>query len=549
MAAPVNPVLFYHPDGYRVARQDLKGRHSAGESFLSGFIAQSPHSEIYAMCHSAEDFREFSAIVSDSGRPLAARQVLPTDIAVLRQQGLLNKADPLVAEAARTRSFLGETAYALCGITHTISSRAILNAIADMVVAPVMPWDAVILTSRAVEQAVSAVLDQAEEALRARTGAGRFTRPMLPVIPLGTHARRFKRNEADRAHWRRQLNIGDDTVAILFFGRLSVHAKASPFQLAQAAEQAARAGRERLAIVWCGWFNDDFQRRVFMETAKKMAPSVAFHHVDGRAADVRFSIWSAADIFCSLSDNIQETFGLTVIEAMAAELPVIVSNWDGYRDTVQDGVTGVLVDSYMPNVSLADLAYRHVSAVDTYDSFIGAISQYCFVDVEQTARAISRLARDQDLRRRLATAARRRVEAEFDWTAILPRYQDLWNQQREILERARRDGAASSPQRALDPANVFAGYPSRRLDGHARLARGPHFEHWDELIKEPGIIIHKASLLGQADFHAVRDLFFAQETQSLDNVLAGVAAERRAVVLRSLYWMVKIGLLRVAPKQ
>ncbi len=57
---------------------------------------------------------------------------------------------------------------------------------------------------------------------------------------------------------------------------------------------------------------------------------VAFHHVDGRDADARFSVWSAADIFCSLSDNIQESFGLTVIEAngpgvsMTEALPVTV---------------------------------------------------------------------------------------------------------------------------------------------------------------------------------------------------------------------------------
>ena len=96
---------------------------------------------------------------------------------------------------------------------------------------------------------------------------------------------------------------------------------------------------------------------------------------------LRFTIWSAADIFCSLSDNIQESFGLTVIEAMAAELPVVAANWDGYRDAIQHGVTGVLVDSYMPAISLADVAFRHLSGLDSYNSYIGAVSQFCLVDV------------------------------------------------------------------------------------------------------------------------------------------------------------------------
>src|SRR3546814_3034291 len=60
------------------------------------------------------------------------------------------------------------------------------------------------------------------------------------------------------------------------------------------------------------------------------------------------SSWAAADVFVSLSDNIQESFGITPVEAMAAGLPCIVSDWDGYRDTVVDGETGILVPTWVP---------------------------------------------------------------------------------------------------------------------------------------------------------------------------------------------------------
>ena len=52
---------------------------------------------------------------------------------------------------------------------------------------------------------------------------------------------------------------------------------------------------------------------------------------------------AAADLFCSPADNLQETFGLSVLEAMASSLPVVASDWNGYRDLVLHGRTGWLV--------------------------------------------------------------------------------------------------------------------------------------------------------------------------------------------------------------
>ena len=39
----------------------------------------------------------------------------------------------------------------------------------------------------------------------------------------------------------------------------------------------------------------------------------------------------ASNLVLSLVDNIQETFGLSIAEAMAAGRPVVASNWNGYE--------------------------------------------------------------------------------------------------------------------------------------------------------------------------------------------------------------------------
>lgn len=548
MAPPTNPALFYHPDGYRVARQDLKGRHSAGESFLTAFLAQSEAAEVFALCGDNDAAQAFKADVAASSRKLTAHPLGRMDTAVLRQQGLLYLPHPGIAQEARLRSFLGDDSYALSGVTHTISSREVLAGVADLVTAPVMPYDAVICTSRSVHDALSGVLARSEEDLRGRLGATRFTRPMMPVIPLGVHADRFRRDTKQRTAWRNKIGIADDVTVILFFGRLSVHAKASPFQLAQAAELAAAQTRKKLAIVWCGWFNDDFQQRVFMSTAKSMAPSVAFHHVDGREATTRFSIWSAADIFCSLSDNIQESFGLTVIEAMAAGLPVIASNWNGYREAVEHGVNGILVNSYLPPVSMADAAYRYLAGVDTYDLYIGALSQLCFVDVGQTAQWIAKLAGDEALRHQLAAAGRKTIEDRFDWPKVIPLYFELWREQCDRLEQARtdKDAKRSLTWTTQDPTATFAGFPSHRLDLTTTLTQGALFGRWNDLVKQPGIAVNGSVLVGQKTLRAIYELFASDAPIMVKDVLARFQPVEQASVLRSLHWLIKIGLLRLA---
>ncbi|MDD5775813.1 MAG: glycosyltransferase family 4 protein [Candidatus Omnitrophica bacterium] len=70
----------------------------------------------------------------------------------------------------------------------------------------------------------------------------------------------------------------------------------------------------------------------------------------GIADDIRFAgirrekmeeIYLAADLFAMLSSF--DTFGMTVLEAMAASLPVIISPHVGAGDLVQEGVNGFIV--------------------------------------------------------------------------------------------------------------------------------------------------------------------------------------------------------------
>jgi glycosyltransferase involved in cell wall biosynthesis len=73
-----------------------------------------------------------------------------------------------------------------------------------------------------------------------------------------------------------------------------------------------------------------------------------------------------------LSDNIQETFGLTPVEAMACGLPVVISDWNGYKETVDDQREGFLIPTWMPPPGLGEeLALAHAMGLASYDQYIG----------------------------------------------------------------------------------------------------------------------------------------------------------------------------------
>jgi trehalose synthase len=93
-----------------------------------------------------------------------------------------------------------------------------------------------------------------------------------------------------------------------------------------------------------------------------------------------------------LQKSIREGFGLTVAEAMWKGTPVIGGNVGGIKHQIVDGENGFLVDS-----------------------------------VEDAARRIVQLVRDEDLRKNMGEKARKKVREKFLMTRLLENYLDLLN--------------------------------------------------------------------------------------------------------------------------
>jgi len=315
----------------------------------------------------------------------------------------------------------------------------------------------------------------------------------------------------------------------------------------------------RLHLIQAGWFANDAIERAFRDGAKVHCPDVVCHFLDGREADVRNGIWQAADIYTSLSDNLQETFGLSPIEGMAAGLPAVVSDWNGYRDTVRDGIDGFRVPTLMPPGPYGmELADRYDLEIDNYDRFIGFSSQLISVDAGAAAAAYATLIGDPELRRRMGAAAAAQARAAFDWRVVVAQTQELWadlaDRRRLLREIAplpdrKPETVALAHLPRPDPFRVFAGYTTAMLqpDSVVSLTPGTTPETIAARLKSPLSDFAMQILPELADMQAAYRHLAASGKLKAAELAELVAPGRSERLYRGLVWMAKMDLVRIAP--
>ena len=256
-----------------------------------------------------------------------------------------------------------------------------------------------------------------------------------------------------------------------------------------------------------------------------------------------------------MSDNIQETFGLTPVEAMAAGLPCVVSDWNGYRDTVIDGETGFRIPTVtVPPGGGIDIADRYAAGRDTYDRIIGIASLATAVDVDACAEAIARLANDRELRAHQGATGRARARLLYDWRVVVAAYQDLWAELAEI--RAAGAGVAfARPRHAVGQCRLSGSV--RDLPDLSHRAARPEYRGRREERRSGGA---SGAAAGGGQLHSFADYAFLPDA-GVDALMARLVASgpARAAdlaagypgharnLVRTLLWLKKFDLVEFEP--
>lgn len=548
---PQNAAIWYAQDGFDPAAKGINGRRVAGESFLRGYLRHADVDEFVILSKKPEEAEPVRALAAElrPGVPVRAASLMrPTSIAPV--ETVFYPSPNYAAEAWR-RAPYGTGAYALSGITHTTSTQAVMEGWLNLRVAPVQEWDAVICTSQAVQASVRFQLDLIDDHLKRQLDARLTPRPLLPVIPLGIHCDDFTPDPAAGRALRDRLGAAEGDVVFTTIARLTPHEKFDPLPIylaMQAAQRKLGAG-QKLHIAFCGIFREEYSRKVFVEGARRLMPDVGFALLDGASADDRRQALSGADVFMFLIDNIQETFGLAPIEGMAAGLPLLVSDWDGMRDTVTPDVGFRITSRSLPGPHLAQEALRYQGGIDSYVQYCSLASAMTEIDMGELTARILDLAQNPGLRRRMGAAGQARARSVYDWAQIVPQMQALWDEQA-----ARRRKAASHryPADALaiapSPTALFGSYPTTQggFAGQRLVARdltgriGP--AEMMDLRDYAGV---KRVFAPKAQVLAVFQAVEGAGAQGTD--LAALAAGLNAaplIVERILIWLLKYDFIR-----
>jgi glycosyltransferase involved in cell wall biosynthesis len=211
-------------------------------------------------------------------------------------------------------------------------------------------------------------------------------------VPNGVDVTRF-RPDVDGSAVRARYEIADSAVVVGYLGAMD---HAHPFKGVPVLLDALTRVADRdtcLLAVGGGGLQPQYRQH-----ARSLGLDSRSHWTGTVSAEELPSHLAAMDMLVlpSLGTG-AESFGIVLIEAMAAGKPVIATTLPGVRRVVDDGLDGYLVPPGEP---------------------------------DRLAEAIDRLARNPGLRRLFGQAGRRKVEEHYDWRKIAARLEELY---REVL--------------------------------------------------------------------------------------------------------------------
>lgn len=221
--------------------------------------------------------------------------------------------------------------------------------------------------------------------------------PETFICPLGISASAFSKLPPSSSFGKRFPQV-EGKRFILFLGRM--HVKKQPDLLIEAFDRIrGRHPEMRLVMAGCGSIKMMARLQRIVEKLELTSRVIFTGMLDEAAAREALT---AADVFVLLS--LQENFGLSILEAMAAACPVIVSHDVGVSDLVSASGSGLVVEA----------------------------------NVEALVQALQKLLAEPEARQKMGQCGRREALSKFTWESIASLMQTQYDRSVAVFVGAQR---------------------------------------------------------------------------------------------------------------
>lgn len=434
--------------------------------------------------------------------------------------------------------------FPVTAITYTTSYQSLIrNYLFDLIMSSPKQCDSIICPSKAAMQALRSITELIVDRASHIYNLQNLSIPRFDYIPLGVNTERFR--PRDKSDLRRQLILPLDKKIILYIGRFSASDKMDLFPLIHAFKiTLSKVGKlaEDVILVLAGSDVHSYAEMIReYATSLGVADKVLFK--TNLPSINRNLLYSASDIFISPSDNIQESFGLTIIEAMASGLPVIASDWDGYKETIVHSKTGFKVPTYWAKCDNTICSLAPISNVFGWTLDHLYLAQSTCVDIQKMSEYLTLLIKNKELSKKLGDNARRHVLENYDWKVVIKSYEDLWTMLHKRVNSSPPEATYLFQPRYFD---TFKHYATNILDGQTKLRTT---QYGIDVLEEKAVCEIYDEMQFMLSFDLLRELLAkASQWIKLAELQEMIADEHRVSVESVTYhimWMLKYNLLEL----
>ena len=484
MPAPFTKKIWGTLDAF-VEGGDILGRKVANTAFLKALLQEDPYDEYHFFLQNQQAKQSLANWLTSNFPALLEAKKIRFESPLELHKHLANipyhcfhLSDFLTHQASliNLRNVFACNTFPVTGLTHSLSYSRYMPRFLEHFWAGNTPKDVIIATSRSAKAMLTKTFAHIHKNYENKActhlapSLDEKIFPQVHIIPLGVNPEEFPtpsqrwyaesgQENSPALTFREKSGIGEKLV-FLCLGRISHFSKMDFMPVIAAFKRAESLGLPAKAyvLVLAGFANSEDK---LPETLQNYAKSQGIELIVIVNPDnkLRQTLYASADIFISPADSLQETFGLTVIEAGISGLPVIVSDFNGYKDTVMHKHTGFLV----PTIGLEDTKSNNALSRLWFDNqYHFKLSQSTVVHVPQMAEHIVELALNKKLRRRMGENARKHCLDNFSWQKVIKKYVQLWDSLAQLTTPTNCHNAEHPL--AVDFGDFFASHYSTHLN-------------------------------------------------------------------------------------